>query len=145
MTVLAGHCQRRLKLVGAVQRGLDRRPQGGRYRQPGLVREDPQRPPAVPGLGEPVQAALNGRREPPVSSMAVGNKPSAGWRIALVRMRCHQPTKDSVARRVTEGKTKTERSSSAVRKLGHAVIDGARDRLAKTSSANPSRHCQGNC
>jgi transposase len=33
---------------------------------------------------------------------------SALWRVALVRMRCHQPTKDYVARRITEGKTKTE-------------------------------------
>ncbi|GAA0806914.1 hypothetical protein Sya03_39760 [Spirilliplanes yamanashiensis] len=33
---------------------------------------------------------------------------SALWRITLVRMRCHQPTKDYVARRSTEGKTKTE-------------------------------------
>jgi hypothetical protein len=29
-------------------------------------------------------------------------------RIALVRMHCHQPTKDYVARRTAEGKTKTE-------------------------------------
>jgi hypothetical protein len=33
---------------------------------------------------------------------------SALWRVALVRMRCHQPTRDYVARRITEGKTKTE-------------------------------------
>jgi hypothetical protein len=33
---------------------------------------------------------------------------SGPWRIALVRMGCHQPTKDYVARRTAEGKTKTE-------------------------------------
>jgi hypothetical protein len=33
---------------------------------------------------------------------------SALWRIALVRMHCHQPTKDYVTRRTTEGKTKPE-------------------------------------
>jgi transposase len=33
---------------------------------------------------------------------------SALWRIALVRMRCHQPTKDYVARRTAEGMTKKE-------------------------------------
>lgn len=33
---------------------------------------------------------------------------SALWRIALVRMGCHQPAKDYVARRTAEGKTKTE-------------------------------------
>ncbi|KAB1139508.1 IS110 family transposase [Micromonospora sp. AMSO12t] len=33
---------------------------------------------------------------------------SALWRITLVRMRCHQPTKDYVTRRTAEGKTKTE-------------------------------------
>jgi transposase len=33
---------------------------------------------------------------------------SALWRIALVRMGCHQPTKDYVARRTAGGKTKTE-------------------------------------
>jgi transposase len=36
------------------------------------------------------------------------NANSALWRIALVRMHCHQPTKDYVARRTTEGKTKIE-------------------------------------
>ena len=36
------------------------------------------------------------------------NANSALWRIALVRMHCHQPTKDYVARRTAEGKTKTE-------------------------------------
>ncbi|MET8911624.1 transposase [Micromonospora sp. NPDC004551] len=30
------------------------------------------------------------------------------WRITLVRMRCHQPSKDYVTRRTAEGKTKTE-------------------------------------
>ena len=30
------------------------------------------------------------------------------WRIALVRMHCHQPAKDYVARRTTEGRTKKE-------------------------------------
>ena len=33
---------------------------------------------------------------------------SARWRIVLVGMGCHQPTKDYVARRTAEGKTKTE-------------------------------------
>jgi transposase len=33
---------------------------------------------------------------------------SALWRITLVRMRCHQPTKEYVARRISEGKTKAE-------------------------------------
>jgi transposase len=33
---------------------------------------------------------------------------TALWRIALVRMHCHLPTKDYVARRTAEGKTKTE-------------------------------------
>lgn len=33
---------------------------------------------------------------------------SALWRIALAHMGSHQPTKDYVARRTTEGKTKTE-------------------------------------
>jgi transposase len=33
---------------------------------------------------------------------------SAPWRIALVRMHCHQPTKDYVARRTAEGRTKKE-------------------------------------
>ncbi|GAA4576358.1 hypothetical protein GCM10023176_47580 [Micromonospora coerulea] len=33
---------------------------------------------------------------------------SALWRISLVRMRCHQPTRDYVSRRTAEGKTKAE-------------------------------------
>lgn len=36
------------------------------------------------------------------------NANSALWRIALVRMHCHQPTKDYVARRTAEGLSKTE-------------------------------------
>jgi transposase len=34
------------------------------------------------------------------------NAHSALWRIALVRMHCHQPTKNYVARRTAEGRTK---------------------------------------
>jgi len=33
---------------------------------------------------------------------------SAFWRIALVRMHCHQPTRDYLARRTAEGRTKKE-------------------------------------
>jgi hypothetical protein len=33
---------------------------------------------------------------------------SALWRIALVRMHCHQPTKDYIARRIAEGRTRKE-------------------------------------
>jgi hypothetical protein len=33
---------------------------------------------------------------------------SALWCIALVRMHCHQPTKDYVGRRTAEGRTKKE-------------------------------------
>jgi transposase len=33
---------------------------------------------------------------------------SALWRFGLVRMHCHQPTRDYIARRTAEGKTKTE-------------------------------------
>jgi transposase len=33
---------------------------------------------------------------------------TALWRIALIRMHCHHPAKDYVARRTAEGKTKTE-------------------------------------
>ena len=33
---------------------------------------------------------------------------SALWRITLVRMRCHPPTRNYVTRRTAEGKTKTE-------------------------------------
>jgi hypothetical protein len=36
---------------------------------------------------------------------------SALWRIALVRMGCHQPTRDYVTRRTAEGKTRTEISA----------------------------------
>ena len=32
---------------------------------------------------------------------------NGGWRIALVRMGCQQPTKEYVARRTAEGRTKT--------------------------------------
>jgi transposase len=46
---------------------------------------------------------------------------SALWRIALVRMHCHQPTKDYVARRTTEGKTKPEilRCAQALHRPGN--------------------------
>jgi hypothetical protein len=33
---------------------------------------------------------------------------NALWRIALVRLHCHEPTKDYVARRTGEGNTKPE-------------------------------------
>jgi transposase len=42
---------------------------------------------------------------------------SALWRIALVRMHCHQPTKNYVARRTAEGKTKGRTKSEILRCL----------------------------
>lgn len=61
------------------------------------------------------------------------------WRITLVRMHCHPPTKDDVARRITKGKTKTEifaasRATSPARptphlqSLGAANLIGTRER-----------------
>jgi hypothetical protein len=61
-------------------------------------------PPCVPGqhhervVAGALQAARSGDRQ----------ANSALWRIALVRMGCHRPTKDHVARRTAEGKTKTK-------------------------------------
>ena len=47
---------------------------------------------------------------------------SALWRIALVRMGCHQPTKDYVTRRTAEGKTKTETMRGLKRHIAREVF-----------------------
>ena len=47
---------------------------------------------------------------------------TAIWRIALVRMHCHQPTKDYVARPTAEGKTKTEIPSCLKRYIAGEVF-----------------------
>jgi transposase len=47
---------------------------------------------------------------------------SALWRIALVRMGCHQPTKDYVVRRTAEGKTKTEITRCLKRYIAREVF-----------------------
>jgi transposase len=47
---------------------------------------------------------------------------TALWRIAVVRMHCHQPTKDYVARRTAEGKTKTEILSCLKRYIAGEVF-----------------------
>jgi hypothetical protein len=39
---------------------------------------------------------------------AATRRNSALWRVGLVRMHCHQPTKDYGARRTAEGRTKKE-------------------------------------
>jgi len=57
---------------------------------------------------------------------------SALWRIALVRMGCHQPTKDHIARRTVEGKTQTE----IMRCLKHYI---AREVFPTCSQPRPQR------
>ena len=46
---------------------------------------------------------------------------SALWRIALVRMHCHQTTKDYVARRTAEGRTKKEILRCFKRYIAHEI------------------------
>jgi len=58
---------------------------------------------------------------------------SALWRIALVRMGCHQPTRDYVARRTAEGKTKTE----IMRCLKRYI---AREVFPRLLAAAPGKH-----
>jgi hypothetical protein len=58
-----------------------------RRADPGLLRQD-QPVPAQPGGDRQANAAL--------------------YRIVLVRLRCHQPTKDYLARRLAQGKTRKE-------------------------------------
>jgi transposase len=74
---------------------------------------------------------------------------SALWRVALVRMGCHQDTKDYVARRTAEGKTKTEIMRCLKRYIAREVFpyllatapDAARlDRQTIAASAAPSTH-----
>jgi transposase len=60
---------------------------------------------------------------------------SALWRIALVRMHCHQPTRDYVARRTAEGKTKTE----IMRCLKRYIAREACPHLHALTASPPSR------
>jgi transposase len=61
---------------------------------------------------------------------------SALWRIALVRMGCHQPTKDYVARRTAEGKTKTEIMRCLKRYIAREVFPHLL--MASPSPAHPA-------
>jgi transposase len=60
---------------------------------------------------------------------------SALWRIALVRMGCHQETKDYVARRTAEGKPKTE----IMRCLKRCIAREVFPHLIRSVPAEPSR------
>ncbi len=53
-------------------------------RQPGLVAEDPKGPTAVPGLGQTLQAPLDGGSEPSIGRVAVRNEPVVDHRRSLV-------------------------------------------------------------
>jgi len=55
---------------------------------------------------------LSGNSTGAIGEWETGSENAALWRIAVVRMRYHQLTKDYVARRTAEGKRK-ERSSAA--------------------------------
>jgi transposase len=61
---------------------------------------------------------------------------SALWRIALVRMGCHQSTRDYVARRTAEGKTKTEIMRCLERYIAREVIPHL---LAEAASHDPAQ------
>ena len=61
---------------------------------------------------------------------------SAPWRIALVRMGCHQPTKEYVTQRNAEGKTKTGIMRCLTRYIARGVFPNL---LAEASSHNPAQ------
>jgi transposase len=61
---------------------------------------------------------------------------SALWRIALVRMGCHQPTRDYVACRPGEGKTKTEIMRCLKRYIAREVFPHL---LAEAASHDPAQ------
>jgi hypothetical protein len=63
---------------------------------------------------------------------------SALWRIALVRMGCHQPTRDYVARRTAEGKTKTEIMRCLKRYIAREVFP----HLLATAPGQASDNCE---
>jgi transposase len=48
---------------------------------------------------------------------------AALWRIAMVRMSCHQPTKDYIAKRQAEGKTKSEAIRCLKRYIAHEIYN----------------------
>ena len=56
---------------------------------------------------------------------------SAVWRIALVRMHCHQPTQDYIARRTAKGKSEKE----ILRCLKRYIAREVRPRLLATAPA----------
>ena len=68
------------------------------------------------------------------------------WRIALVRMGCHQPTKDYVARRTAEGKAKTEIMRCLKRHIArevfpHLLTAGTGNRTSRLPAADcPPAH-----
>ena len=63
---------------------------------------------------------------------------SALWRIALVRMGCHQETKDYVARRSAEGKTKAEIMRCLKRYIAREVFP----HLLATAPGQASDNCE---
>jgi transposase len=65
---------------------------------------------------------------------------SALWRIVLVRMGCHQPTKDYIARRTAEGKTKTEIMRCLKRYIAREVFPYL---AATTTPANRASRSRG--
>jgi hypothetical protein len=91
-------------VASADQRTLLRFAAGHGWRQSrpialGAFVRTPVRRRAGPGVLRPHRPASTAPRRR-------SRRNSALWRIALVRMHCHQPAKDYVARRTAEGRTK---------------------------------------
>jgi transposase len=64
---------------------------------------------------------------------------SALWRIALVRMHCHQPTRDYVARRTAKGRTKTEILRCLKRYIAREVLPLLLSSASTSDSGVPAR------
>lgn len=62
------------EMTRSIQRIGDRRPQARSDRQPTYIAKDKERTPPIPGLGQTLKSALDGRREPTVSGMTIGDK-----------------------------------------------------------------------
>lgn len=103
-------------LVTAIAPGLLALP-GVRWKPPGSCWSPPVSQPRPAQVGSILRPALRRRPDPRLirphrpAPAAPGRGPPGQQRPVahrLVRMGCHQPTKDYVARRTAEGKTKTE-------------------------------------
>lgn len=85
----------------------------------------------------PLQASSGNRQRHRLNRRGNRQLNAAFHRMAVTQMRCHDPARDYIARKMSEGKTKTEAIRCLKRQLVRVVFNTLRSEQTKSTQSSP--------